>query len=111
MNCQEALKNLYEFIDKDLDQATEAEIKVHLEHCNGCLGKFEAERLFKEMIRTKAGGEKVSDEMRARILAGIESASKEKARWFSLDWGTLLPIVLAAVICLALALLFFHLAH
>lgn len=111
MNCQEALKNLYEFIDKDLDKATEAEIQTHLEHCNGCLAKFEAERLFKEMLRAKAGGEKVSDEMRARILAGIESASEEKARWFSLDWGTLLPILLAAGLCLALTFLFFHLAH
>lgn len=111
MNCQEALKNLYEFIDKDLDKATEAEIQAHLEHCNGCLGKFEAERLFKEMLRTKAGGEKVSEEMRARILAGIESASKEKARGIPLNWGTILPILLAAGICLALAFLFLHLAH
>jgi mycothiol system anti-sigma-R factor len=111
MNCQEALQRLYEFIDKELDQATEGEIKAHLDHCQGCLGKFEAERLFKEMLRTKAGGEKVSEEMRARILAGIESASQEKARWFSLDWGTLLPVLLAAGLCLALALLFLHLAR
>ena len=111
MNCEKALQNLYEFIDRELDTATESEIKAHLDHCEGCLAKFEAERLFKEMLRAKAGGERVSEEMRARILARIESAPEEKRSWFSLDWGALLPVLLAAVLILALALLFFHLVQ
>jgi len=111
MNCEKALQNLYEFIDRELDTATESEIKAHLDHCEGCLAKFEAERLFKEMLRAKAGGERVSEEMRARILARIESAPEEKRSWFSLDWGALLPVLLAAALILALALLFFHLVQ
>jgi len=111
MNCQEALKNLYEFIDRELDTATESEIKAHLDHCSGCLGKFEAERLFKEMLRTKAGGERVSEEMRARILARIEAAPGEKRSWFSPDWGALLPVLLAAALIAGIGLLLFFLGR
>ena len=111
MNCPEALQNLYEFIDKELDTATEGEIKAHLDHCEGCLAKFEAERLFKEMLRAKAGGERVSEEMRARILARIESAPREKRSWFSPDWGALLPVLLAAVLIAGIGLLIFFLGR
>jgi len=111
MNCEKALQSLYEFIDRELDTATESEIKAHLEHCDGCLGKFEAERLFKEMLQAKAGGERVSEEMRARILARIESAPEEKRSWFSLDWGALLPVFLAAALIAGIGLLIFLLGR
>lgn len=111
MNCQEALQSLYEFIDRELDTATAEEIQAHLKHCNGCLGKFEAERLFKEMLQAKAGGERVSEEMRARILARIASAPEVPPSWLSFDWRVLLSIALAAVLILAIGLLIFYLGR
>ena len=98
MNCQEALQNLYEFIDQELDKATVAEIQTHLEHCEGCLGKFEAERLFKEMLRAKASGERVSEEMRGRILARIASQTEEPRSRLSFDWRILWTLLLAAAL-------------
>ena len=98
MNCQEALQNLYEFIDQELDKATVTEIQTHLEHCDGCLGKFEAERLFKEMLRAKAGGEKVSEEMRTRILARIAAEPEGPRSRFPFDWRILWTLLLAAAL-------------
>lgn len=111
MNCQEALQNLYEFIDRELDTATEQEIQAHLKHCDGCLGKFEAERLFKEMLRAKAGGEKVSEEMRARILARVESAPEAKGTWRSFNWRILLMAALAGILVLAIGYVIFYLGR
>ncbi len=105
MNCQEALQNLYEFIDRELDTATVEDIQAHLAHCDGCLGKFEAEKLFKEMLQAKAGGERVSEEMRARILARISSAPEASPSWLSFDWRTLLAVALAGGLILAIGLL------
>jgi mycothiol system anti-sigma-R factor len=111
MNCQDALKNLYEFIDRELDTATEQEIQAHLKHCDGCLGKFEAERLFKEMLQAKAGGEKVSEEQRARILARIESAPEARGAWRSFDWRMVFMAALAAVHILAIGFVVFSLGR
>ena len=111
MNCQEAPQNLYEFVDRELDTATEQEIQAHLKHCDGCLGKFEAERLFKEMLQAKAGDEKVSEEMRARILTRLETAPEPEGRWRSFDWRIIFMAALAAVLVLAIGYLVFSLGR
>lgn len=50
MDCSEALGRMFVFIDKELDQATCAEIQRHLDECGPCLAKYELERTVKSLV-------------------------------------------------------------
>jgi mycothiol system anti-sigma-R factor len=53
MNCNDVAANLQLLIDDELPEAMIPEIRRHLEDCHGCVEKFEAEMLLKQIIRDK----------------------------------------------------------
>jgi mycothiol system anti-sigma-R factor len=53
MNCNDVAANLQLLIDEELSDAMIPEIRSHLEACQCCVEKFEAEMLFKQVIREK----------------------------------------------------------
>ncbi|HEX6947658.1 MAG TPA: mycothiol system anti-sigma-R factor [Acidimicrobiia bacterium] len=69
-SCDEALANLYAFLDSELDEVTAEEIKAHLDHCGGCGRPFDFERRLREVIRAKLD-EDVPDEIIVRIRTVI----------------------------------------
>ena len=65
-NCDEALANLYAYLDAELDEARADHIKAHLADCGGCDRPFDFERRLREVIRVKLD-EDVPDEFIVRI--------------------------------------------
>jgi mycothiol system anti-sigma-R factor len=53
MNCNDVAANLQLLIDEELPETMISEIRHHLEACGGCVEKFEAEMLFKQVIKDK----------------------------------------------------------
>ena len=53
MNCSEVTLNLQLLVDQELTEDKICEIKEHLESCTGCVEKFEAEKLFKQILKDK----------------------------------------------------------
>jgi anti-sigma factor (TIGR02949 family) len=51
-NCSEAIEQLYQYLDAELDELTASRVRVHLEDCSGCLDSFDFERRLKVVIRT-----------------------------------------------------------
>jgi len=70
-NCDEALTELYRFLDDELDEATRVQIQVHLDGCSTCLEAFDFEVELRRVIRSRCQ-ERVPDELRARVLEAIE---------------------------------------
>ncbi|MEX0863735.1 MAG: zf-HC2 domain-containing protein [Acidimicrobiia bacterium] len=56
-DCDQALANLYLYLDAELDQASAMKVKTHLEACNGCDAPFDFERRLREVIRNRLGEE------------------------------------------------------
>ncbi|RKX19740.1 MAG: hypothetical protein DRP51_06865 [Candidatus Zixiibacteriota bacterium] len=79
MNCEEALKRLYDVVDKEADQTDRDEIKKHLEHCQHCMSRFEFEEMFKTFISEKACINCNSDELKTKILEKIDQ-SRDSSR-------------------------------
>ncbi len=52
-NCDEALANLYLYLDAELDKATAERIRSHLEACRDCSGSFDFESRLKVVVRTR----------------------------------------------------------
>ena len=74
MNCEEALKRLFEVVDKEVTQADKEEILKHLEHCRHCMSRFEFEEVFKTFVSEKACINCDSDKLKNKILLKLDQS-------------------------------------
>jgi anti-sigma factor (TIGR02949 family) len=77
IDCRQAAAHLYEFVDRELDGKTAAEIEEHLKCCGHCFDAFDLEAKIRELVREKAAHSPVADALKARILAELEKAAAE----------------------------------
>lgn len=107
MNCKEALRFLYEVIDKEAGTVDTAEVKKHLQHCRHCLAKFEFEQMFRTFVTDKGRNLGDNDRLKGKILkkldeldaAGEVGTPSRPFRW--------LPVGLAAaalILCVTVAI-------
>ncbi len=75
-DCDEALANLYNYLDAELNESRCDEIKAHLAECGGCDRPFDFERRLRDVIRAKLD-EDVPDAMiiRIRAILSVEAHS------------------------------------
>jgi anti-sigma factor (TIGR02949 family) len=66
MTCEEVLRHLVGYLDREADALTAAEIERHLEECRGCFSRAKFERQLKACVR-EAGGRTAPARLRARI--------------------------------------------
>jgi len=59
MNCESALELLFDFLDGELEDATNEEVAQHLAVCQNCYPYFNFQRLF--LDRLAAAGESQSE--------------------------------------------------
>ncbi|HBZ70671.1 MAG TPA: mycothiol system anti-sigma-R factor [Deltaproteobacteria bacterium] len=67
MNCTEAVEKLWQYLDRELDSDTVAEIERHLQECRDCFSKAEFERHLRLILRRSCGCEQAPPELRARL--------------------------------------------
>lgn len=65
-NCEDALEELYSFLDDELDDLRRAHIKRHLDDCTPCLEVYDFHAELRVMISNKCR-DKVPTELRDRI--------------------------------------------
>ncbi|MFQ5712748.1 MAG: mycothiol system anti-sigma-R factor [Candidatus Scalinduaceae bacterium] len=68
MNCKEATKQLYEYLDNELEENDYSKIKKHLEVCRKCCEKFEFEQVLKKVVRDRARIHRVPQNVRENIV-------------------------------------------
>lgn len=66
VTCEEVLKLLVAYLDRETDPHTAAEIEQHLKECRGCFSRAEFEQRLKAHLRA-AGSRSAPDRLRARI--------------------------------------------
>ena len=74
--CDDALTNLYQYLDKEIEVSTSEVIRAHLEDCSGCLKSFDFEARLQIVVRERLA-EDVPDEFLQRLRDAIarEAAS------------------------------------
>jgi mycothiol system anti-sigma-R factor len=70
-NCQEALEELYTFLDGELTVEKREHIRHHLDDCNPCLGAYDFEAELRIVISAKCK-EPVPESLKQRILEALE---------------------------------------
>lgn len=76
MTCEEALKHLYEVIDKEASQYDVEEVRKHLETCQSCMARYEFEDMFKTFVKNRASSPEKIDQLKSRIQDRIDKESK-----------------------------------
>ncbi len=74
--CEEALAELYTFLDGELTDAKRSAISSHLESCNPCVEVFDFEAELRIVVSTKAV-EEVPDALRLRISETLSAMALE----------------------------------
>jgi mycothiol system anti-sigma-R factor len=69
--CNEALHELYTFLDGALTEDRREQIRVHLDDCTPCLEHFDFEAELR-MVISKKCREEVPQDLRARIRAQLQ---------------------------------------
>ncbi len=77
--CQEAVRRLTEWLDKELSPAEEARVQQHLNHCRGCFARFHFEETLLHTIRTRVETLRAPAGLRDRILSliGLRDSDKQ----------------------------------
>lgn len=71
-DCDEALEDLYLYLDSELDDVSSEKIRSHLEVCKGCSGSFDFERRLKLVVRERLN-EKVPDHLVEKVRQAIQA--------------------------------------
>lgn len=69
--CTDAVERLYHFLDRELDDASAADIQRHLDDCMPCLEVFDFELSLRQIIARKCR-DQVPDPVRIRIWEAIQ---------------------------------------
>lgn len=69
--CDDAIAQLYTYLDGELDAATIARIESHLQTCSPCLEAYDFEAELRKVIAAKAR-EDCPGEVRNRIMSLLE---------------------------------------
>ena len=84
MTCEEALKKLYEIVDKEATETDKKEVQEHLKHCRHCMSRYEFETTFRTLVTEKASIKSCStDHLKAQIMKRIGQAEKSSGWSFS----------------------------
>ena len=66
IRCEEVLRHLLAYLDRELEPETSAQIAHHLELCRGCYSRAEFERKLKAHLRN-SGTSAAPESLRARL--------------------------------------------
>ncbi len=75
--CDEALANLYLYLDSELDRVSSDRIRAHLADCPPCDGVFRFEHRLKIVVRERLR-EEVPPHVIAKIRAALETAHESE---------------------------------
>lgn len=70
-NCDVALAELYEYLDRELTEEARVRIERHLLECSPCLEAFDFEAEVRRIIADRCR-DQCPDELRRRIQAAID---------------------------------------
>jgi mycothiol system anti-sigma-R factor len=72
--CDDALTNLYQYLDREIEASTSQVIRAHLEDCSGCLKSFKFEERLQIVVR-----ERLSEEVPPEFLERLRDAIAREA--------------------------------
>ncbi|WP_417529728.1 anti-sigma factor family protein [Marinobacter lipolyticus] len=73
ITCEEVIERLFEYLDRELDPATQTEIDRHLRRCHDCFSRKEFERRLRDKVAA-SGTEKAPDRLKRRVASLLNNS-------------------------------------
>ena len=77
LDCDEALRDVFRYLDDETDSAERAKIRTHLEECAPCFRQFGVDADLKSLIARRCGGDRAPEALRLRIRAQLTRITLE----------------------------------
>jgi anti-sigma factor (TIGR02949 family) len=77
IDCDEVMRQLFDFMDGEAEKAAEHEIHQHIDECRSCFSRVEFERVLKERVRDSKD-EALPDSLQDRITDLMKNFSTVK---------------------------------
>jgi anti-sigma factor (TIGR02949 family) len=78
IDCTEAVRRMWAYLEHELDAKPVAEFEVHLETCQRCCGELEFSRHLRQVAAEGEGATRMPPELRSRIetlLASVDDTT------------------------------------
>jgi anti-sigma factor (TIGR02949 family) len=76
LDCDDAISQLYTYLDGELDAETAAHLEAHLRQCSPCLEAYDFEAELRKVIAARCR-EDMPGEIRSRLLSVIDRLAAE----------------------------------
>ncbi len=74
-DCAQVMRDVWLFLDNEMDPANRAALQKHLDDCSPCLDQAGVDAKLKELLHRKCGGDRAPDQLRAKLSAHLASVS------------------------------------
>ena len=71
--CTSVLRDVWLFLDDEMDPENRAKVQQHLDECSPCLMEAGLDRKLKDLLHRKCGGERAPEQLRHRLVARLSS--------------------------------------
>ena len=78
ISCEEALLQVHEFLDGELEAGAESNVEKHFQMCKKCYPHLKLETAFREAIRRAGDGEGAPPDLKAKVAVAIAEAEPDE---------------------------------
>jgi len=73
IECAGVLKDVWLFLDDEMNAAKRAAVEAHLDGCEPCLEEANFEQKLKALLHTKCGGDQAPETLRSKLIERLRS--------------------------------------
>ncbi len=77
VDCVEVIRQVYLYLDGEIDDSSKAEVRSHLDECGPCLRQFGIEQEVKALVARCCGGEVAPDGLKERLRIKLDEVRIE----------------------------------
>ncbi len=71
--CSDVLRDVWLFLDDEMNPANRAAVEAHLERCSPCLEEAGVEQKLKALLHRSCGGDRAPEHLRSLLAARLQS--------------------------------------
>lgn len=75
LECAGVLRDVWLFLDDEMDPVNRAIVEAHLDGCEPCLEEANLDQKLKALLRGKCGGDRAPEQLRERVAAHLRSVT------------------------------------
>jgi len=75
IECAGVLRDVWLFLDDEMDPENRAAVEAHLDGCSPCLEEANLDQKLKALLHDKCGGDRAPEQLRQRLVAHLSSVT------------------------------------